>query len=48
MVATRGRTNQWRRTLRKDPYTLKGFCSLGVLLKFMHKNGMECHQPRVH
>lgn len=45
LVAARGRTNQWRRSLRKDPHTLKGFVTLSVLLKFMHTNGMECREP---
>lgn len=38
--AARSRTIQWRRTLRKEPHTIPGKCTLAVLSEIFAKNGM--------
>lgn len=44
-AAARARTIQWRRTLRKEPHTISGKCTLAVLIEVFTKNGMVLSDP---
>eukprot|EP01038_Epipyxis_sp_PR26KG_P008512 gene8512-11507_t len=41
LKVARSRTTQWRRTLRKEPHTLEGCCTVAVLAQIFFKNGLK-------
>jgi len=44
LETARSKQTQWRRSLRKDPYTLRGYVTLSVLIKIFNKFGVVINE----